>query len=106
MLSQFVNCEHPCWPVRFELSSTDEDHNGFDGPRWQEVEKVTHGLRVSHVLKKWILERVLATKHHLRPFRMLGIGEDPTVVVLGLDDKDAKSRDQDVVYLRCPVLQF
>jgi len=61
---------------------------------------------VPEVLEHWILELELALEQDLSPVRLLRVGEDPTLVVLGLDDEHAEPRNEDVINLGCAVLQL
>ena len=51
------------------------------------------------VLMDWVLKLKLCFEQDLRPCLMLGIRKYPSLVVLCLNDENAKARDQDVVYL-------
>jgi hypothetical protein len=41
---------------------------------------------------------------HAGPGLVSGVREDPAAVILGLDHEDAESRNEDVIYLRRPVV--
>ena len=58
------------------------------------------------ILNKWILKSKPCLEEHLCPLRMLSICKDPPFVILCLNDKDTKSRNQDVINLSCPIMQF
>jgi hypothetical protein len=47
------------------------------------------------VLEYWVLEPELALEQDLSPVRLFRITEDPTLVVLGLDDEHAEPRNED-----------
>src|SRR5438046_6483989 len=48
------------------------------------------------VLEYWILQLELEFEQDLSPVRLLRVGEDPTLVVLGLDDEHSEPRNEDV----------
>src|SRR5438046_10628689 len=58
------------------------------------------------VLEYWILQLELEFEQDLSPVRLLRVGEDPTLVVLGLDDEHSEPRNEDVINLGCAVLQL
>jgi len=61
---------------------------------------------VPKVLKYRVLEPELPPEQHLSPLRLSRVGEDPTLVVLGLDDEHTEPGNENVVNLSRPVLQL
>lgn len=61
---------------------------------------------MSVVLEYWILELEPVVEQDLSPIRLLRVGEDPTLVALGLDDEYAEPRDEDVINLRRAILHL
>jgi len=61
---------------------------------------------MSPVLNKRILKFKLGFEEHLCPLCVLRICKDPTFVILCLNNKDTKPRNQDVINLSGPIPQF
>ncbi|MBV6518910.1 MAG: hypothetical protein HCAMLNBO_01654 [Candidatus Brocadia fulgida] len=64
-----------------------------------------HRPNVSIVLKYWVLEFEPVVEQDLSPSRLLRVGEDPTLVVLSLNDEHTEPRDENVINLGCAILQ-
>jgi hypothetical protein len=97
--------EHSLWNIGLELCFAGEDDNRSDCAGRQKIKKVLHRTNVPKVLQDWVLELELHLEQDLSPVGLLGIGEDPALVVLGFDDEHAEPRNEDVVNLSCAVLQ-
>ena len=48
-----------------------------------------HRTNVPDVLEYWVLELELPLEKDLSPVRLIRVSEDPSFVILGLDDEDA-----------------
>lgn len=59
---------------------------------------------MTKVLEDRVLEAKLALEDDLCPIGLLWVGEDPALVVFGLDHEDAEPGDQYVIHLRASVL--
>lgn len=97
--------EDTCRYFSLELCVPREDNDGPNGLRWQEIEEILHRPHMTKVLVDRVLKTELAVEKDLRPTGLLGVGKDPALVVLGLDDENTESRDEDVIDLRGAVLQ-
>ena len=60
-----------------------------------------NGTNVPKVLKNGILELRLHMKYNLCPVLVFGVSKNPTAVILGFYDEDAKSRNENMVNLSC-----
>ena len=58
------------------------------------------------ILEDRVLKPELPREQHLSPIGLLRIREDPTLVVLGFDDEDAKPGNEDVVDLGRSISQL
>ena len=98
--------EHSLWNLGFEFSFASKDDDRFDCAGRQEIKEVLNRTNMAKILPDRILELELRLEQDLSPVSLLRIGEDPTLVVLGLDDEHAEPRNEDVVNLSCTVLQL
>ncbi len=96
--------EHSLWNLGPELCFSGEDDDRFDCSGRQEIKEVLHRMNVPKILQKWVLEPELQLEQDLSPVPLRRVGEEPALVVLGLDDEYAESRDKDVINLGCTVL--
>src|SRR5574343_435282 len=106
VIKQFRDTEHAIWFARLKLSLPSKNHQRMKCICGQEVEKLFHRLQMKPVLHKRILKSKLGFEEHLCPLSLLGIGKDPTFVILCLNHKDAKPRNQNVINLGGPLPQF
>ena len=58
---------------------------------------------MSVVLMQWILECVSLSVQNLGPGFLVFASKDPSVVILRLNDKDAKPGEQDMIDLSCTI---
>lgn len=97
--------EDTCRYFSLELCVPREDNDGPNGFGWQEIEEILHSPHMTKVLVDRVLKTELAVEKDLRPTGLLGVGKDPALVVLGLDDEDTVAGDEDVIDLRGAILQ-
>src|ERR1700736_882773 len=64
------------------------------------VQKISERFGVAIVLSKRILEPIFLAKQNLRPLGIVFPSKNPAFHVLCFDDKDPKSRNENVVDLR------
>jgi hypothetical protein len=89
-----------------ELCFARKDDNRFDDARRQKVEQRLNRSDMPEILEDWVLELELSHEHDLSPIDLFRIREDPALVVLVLNDEDPKPRNEDVVNLRCAIVQL
>ncbi len=87
------------WLVRLELCFSGENYSTTNGFRREELEKPLDRAHVSLILSQRILEPGAMPIEHLSPLAIFRRAEDPTAVILRFDNKNAKSRDEDVIDL-------
>ena len=87
--------------LEFRFSCKHNDR--LDDFRSQKVEQLLHRANMAIVLKDWILKLELLSEKDLRPVGLIWIRKNPTPVVFGFDDEDAKFRDENVVNLGCAI---
>lgn len=76
------------------------EHHQRNQLRFVDTKKLLKSLGVTIVLVKRVLETVFFPVQALGPLSALLVAKYPAIHVLGLDDEDAKFRDDDVVDLR------
>jgi len=76
------------------------EHHQRNQLRFVDAKKFLKSLGVTIVLVKRVLEAVFFSEQALGPLSALLVGKYPAIHVLGLDNEDAKLRDDDVVDLR------
>ncbi len=110
LFAQVINkpgdTKHPLRNLCLELRFACENDNRLDGAGRQEVKEALHRPNVPDVLEYWVLELELPLKKDLSPVRLIRVGEDPSFVVLGLDDEHAEPRNEDVINLSCSVVHL
>ena len=95
--------KHPLRNFCLELRFASENDNRLDGARRQEIKEALHRPNVPDVLEYCVLELEPPLEKDLSPIRLIRVGEDPSFVVLGLDDEHAEPRNEDVINLSCSV---
>ena len=76
------------------------EHHQRNQLRFVDTKKLLKSLGVTIVLVKRVLEAVFFPVQALGPLSALLVAKYPAIHVLGLDDEDAKLRNDDVVDLR------
>ena len=85
--------------ISLELGIANKNNNGMNVIRSKRKERL-YGFSVLVVLPQRIHEAILFLEHNLGPLPCLGVPENPSGVVLGLNHKYAVSGNDNVVDLR------
>ena len=99
-----VRCDaiakHTLGNRRLESTIPNEEHDAVNSlPR--NIELLGNHARVAVVLPKGILESVFASEDRLRPLSVGSVTVDPAFHVFRLNHENAKSRDNEMIDLRC-----
>src|SRR5690606_18184122 len=86
----------------FKLAVANEIDNGMY-EMFINIQKFSKNLLLPERLPYWILKKVFMAVYYLRPFCLPFRTEYPSLYIFSLDNEQTIYRDQNMIYLGCPV---
>jgi hypothetical protein len=106
VLQEPKDIEDTVGPRGLEFGAAGKYYGRLDSLWWQEVQKTANSTHVQLILKDWVLKLELALEEDLGPGRLRRVRENPTLVILSFDYEYTEAGNQDVIDLRCSVVEW